>query len=237
MVQQRVANALAALYKLVTEATTITEEVSVDFVVIAVLHTAKRAVTFACRGVAAQATMDTNGGRHLKVPLARVVAFESCIREYARRADLDQIAAELAFQNAVFMSPIVDAVAQMKRIQITAACIFTIKPHAPLTLNAAIHLVIHERAEILIAKRSLAKAVTARAVTGHHRHVLKMAFATFLTNRAIVRMVLHQALNHCPAKGHGLSIRNGNARAFSGWRHACHHELSCCVLLVAELLN
>src|SRR6201997_1442599 len=135
------------------------------------------------------------------------------------------------------MPPIVDAVAQMKRVQIVPTGVFAIKTHASLALNAAVHLVIHQRAEVLIAKSSFAKAVNARAMTGHHRHVLKMAFAAFVADRAIVRMVLHQALNHGCAKRRRFGVGNRDAGALRDRRHARHHELACCVLLIAKLLD
>ena len=94
---KRAANAQAALYKLVAEAAAIAEEVAIHLVVITIHDAAKRAVAFAGSGVATQPAMHTDGRRHLEVPLARVVAFEGGIREYSGRADLDQIAAELAF--------------------------------------------------------------------------------------------------------------------------------------------
>src|ERR1700739_3357211 len=99
------------------------------------------------------------------------------------------------------MPPIVDIVAETKCVQIVSARVFTIKTHTPLALNAAVHFMIHEGAEILIAKRSLAEAINTRTVTGHHRHVLKVAFAALVAYRAIMRMVLHQALNNGRAEG------------------------------------
>src|SRR5580698_4993796 len=135
------------------------------------------------------------------------------------------------------MPPIVDAVAQVKRVQIVPPRVFAIKTHASLALNATVHLVIHQRAKILIAKRSFAKAVNARAMTGHHCHVLKMAFAALVADRAIVWMVLHQALNHGRTKCRRFRVGNRDARVLRDWSHAGHYELACCVLLIAELLD
>ncbi len=159
------------------------------------------------------------------------------MRAYTGRADLNQIPAELAFQNAIFVPPKVDGVAQMKCVQITTTGVFTVKTHASLALDTAVHLVIHEWAKILIAKCSFAKTVSARSVASHHRHVLQMAFATFVANRAIVRMVLHQALNDRRAKDHGFRSGDGDACTVRCRCHAGHHELACRVLFVAELLD
>ena len=98
------ANPQIALYELVAEPAAVAEEVAVHLVVIAVHHATQRAIPLANGGITTQPAVNADGRRHLEVPLARVMALEGRIRKYTRRTDLDQITAELVFQNTVFMS-------------------------------------------------------------------------------------------------------------------------------------
>src|SRR5277367_2979635 len=118
-----------------------------------------------------------------------------------------------------------------------AAGVFTVETDASLTLDAAVHLVIDERPEILIAKRSLTKLIYPRAVTRHHRHVLQVAFTAFIAHGTIMGMIEHQALNHGGAKIGGLGILDRNACTFRRRRHAGHYELAGFVVLVSELFD
>ena len=137
------ANPQIALYELVAEPAAVAEEVAVHLVVIAIHDAAQYAIAFANSGVATQPAVNADGWCHLEVPLARVVALERRIRKYTRRADFNQVAAEFVFQNTVFVSPKVDRVAQMKRVQVVTTRVFAIKANTSLALNAAVHLMIH----------------------------------------------------------------------------------------------
>src|SRR3981081_541248 len=216
------ANPQIALYELVAKPAAIAEEVAVNLVVITIHDAAQCAIPFANSSVATQPAVSADGWCHLEVPLACVVALERRIRKYTRRADFNQVAAEFVFENAVFVSPKVDRVAQMKRIQVVTTRVFAIKAHTSLALNAAVHLMAHQRAEILIAKCSFAKAVNALPVPRHHRHVLKVAFSAFVTDGTVVWMVLHQALDNSGTKGHSFRIGDGDACAVGGVGRARH---------------
>ena len=71
--------------------------------------------------------------------------------------DLDQVACEFVFENPVPVAAEINQVAQSERVEIRAARVFPIKPHAAVALNAAVHLVIQERPEVLIAERPLSE--------------------------------------------------------------------------------
>lgn len=73
-------------------------------------------------------------------------------------------------------------------------------------------------------------------MTCHHSHVLEMAFAAFVTDRTVVWVVLHQALNNCCPEARGVRIGDGDARAVNDRCHAGHDEFACRVLFVSELL-
>src|SRR5690606_28823337 len=128
----------------------------------------QRAVALLRAHVAADTAVDADGGRGLQVPLADVMHGERLVREDARGADLDQVTAPLALENAVLVPAEVDVMMRRERAQIVAACVVLIEAHAAVARNAAIHLVVDERAEILIAVRALQAPVTTVVVAGHH---------------------------------------------------------------------
>jgi len=76
----------------------------------------------------------------------------------------------------------------------------------------------------------------ARGVTGHNGHVLQMTLSTFVADWAIVRMILHQALNNRSAKVGCFPIFDGESRSIYNRSHAGHDKLSSCILLVSKLL-
>ncbi len=54
---------------------------------------------------------------------------------------------------------------------------------------------VHEGAQILVAKRAFLECVAAIVMARHDGHVLQVAFAAFIAHRAVVGMVGHQAFN------------------------------------------
>src|SRR5690606_22244619 len=92
------------------------------------------------------------------------------------------------------------------------------------TGDAAVHLVLDERPQFLIAVGALGKAVVAVVVAGHYRHVLQMTVATLLAHRAIVRVIGHQEADDGLAEFAGLDIIDGHPHAVGGRRHAGHHD-------------
>src|SRR6185312_1187445 len=86
-------------------------------------------------------------------------------------------------------------------------------------------------------ERALRKVIAAITVAGHHGHILQMAFAAFVADRAIMRMVLHHAFDDAGAKRDRVRILNGYMRTLGSWRHARHHQTSLLVVRVAELFD
>src|SRR5207248_5175879 len=166
---------------------------------IAVYNSAQQPITLAHTRVAADSTMDANRWGHLQIPLPRMVVFQCCIGKYARGTDFHEVSAELVFEDPIFKSAKVDYVPKPERIQVVASRVLTVEAHAPLALDAAVHLMINERTEILILKCTLRKPVMPGAVAGHYCHVLQVTLATLIAHGTIVRMVLHDTFNHCGA--------------------------------------
>src|SRR5690606_5875898 len=98
----RLARAVLAVDVAVAEAATVAQEVLVHRAVEAVLDTADLAVAFTRAGVAAAGAAMADARRELHVPLAVVAFGVGLVGEYPGRADLDQVAGELALQGAVF---------------------------------------------------------------------------------------------------------------------------------------
>ena len=181
--------------------------------------------------------MHADRRRHLQIPFSRVVMLQSFIGEDAGRANLHEVAAELILQHAILLAAEIDLIAHAEHIEVASARIVAIKTHTTVTLDAAVHLVIDERAEILIVKRALLERVAAVVMAGHHRHVLQMTFAAFIAHRTIVRMVQHHAFDDRGAESDGFRILDRDARAFGGRRHARHHEFAVRVVFILELLD
>ena len=76
-----------------------------------------------------------------------------------------------------------------------ATGVVSVKVYASVTLDAAIHLVVDKRPEVLILIGSLAAPVSAVGVASHHRHVLQVTLAPFVTDRAVVWVVEHEPLD------------------------------------------
>mgnify|MGYP001799473309 CR=1 FL=1 len=102
------------------------------------------AVALSWRRFARKAEVDANRRGHREVPLAGVMTLKSLVCEDAGRADLNQVSRELVFEDAVNGAAEEEDVAQLEDVEIIAAGVFTIKTDAALTLDAAIHLLIHE---------------------------------------------------------------------------------------------
>src|SRR5215472_1935622 len=235
--QQGLAKTSFVVDELIPEPSTVAQEVAVHFVVIAVNDAPQRPIAFASICVAPESAVHAHRRSELLVPLASVVLLQGFISEHACGADFYQVSAEFILENAIFGSPKKDPVPQRKGIQVVTASIVAIVADAAVTLDAAIHLVIHQRSQILIAKRALLKLVAPIIVTGHHSHVLQVAFTALVTHRAIMRMIQHESLDNAGAEGNNLGISYGDTGAVGRGCHAGHDDLSVTVVLIPELLN
>ena len=203
----------------------------------AVLDTADFAIALTGADVASCRATVANARGKLHVPLAVVTLGVGLVGEYAGRADLDQVAGELAFQHAVFDTTEVHVVMGAVDAQIGAAGVILVIAHAAVAGDAAVHLVSDERAEFLVGVGALGEAITALVVTGHHGHVLQVAVATFLAHRAVVRVVGHQPFHHAFAELLGFLVVDGNPGVVRGGCHARHDQAAALVVLVGVLLD
>ena len=169
--------------------------------------------------------------RRLQVPLAHVPRRERLVVEHAGRADLDEVAAELALERAALGAPEVDPVAQPEDAEVAAAGVVVVEARAAVAGDAAVELVGDEGAEVLVLEGPLEPAVAAVAVAGHHRHVLEVALAALVADRAVVRVAEHHQLDHLGAEADRLLVVDVHPRALLRLGHAGHRDLALLVAL------
>src|SRR5690606_34889357 len=92
----------------VAVAAAVADEIAVHVAVEAIHDAPQAAVAFLRRDVAAVAAMHADRRRALQIPLADVMLRERLVGEHARRADLGEIAAPFAFEDAVLVTAEVD---------------------------------------------------------------------------------------------------------------------------------
>jgi hypothetical protein len=136
------------------------------------------------------------------------VAPQSLVRKDTGRTYFHEIAAELAFKSAILESPVVDAAANAKNVEIFAAGVILVESHAAVALDTTVHLMVDERPQILIAVCALGKSIFAVVVPCHDCHVLEMTLTPFVANRAIMRMIHHEPFKHALAELLGLGVVN-----------------------------
>src|SRR6185369_8543235 len=197
---ERRTHARGTVHELVAEAAPVAQEVAVDLVMVAVADATELAVTLAGDRVAADGAVHAYRRRRLQIPLARVVPLECLVVEDAGRADLDEVSRELVLERAVGVAAEVYVVVAAEDVEVAPTGVVAIKAHAAIALDAAVHLVVDERAEVLVAVGALGEPVATIVVPGHDRHVLQVALAALVADRTVVRVIRHQPLDDAGAE-------------------------------------
>ncbi len=205
--------------------------------VVAVFDAPQFAVALAGADVATHRALLADTGGELHVPLAVVARGVGLVGEHPGGTDLDQIAGEFIFQHAVLDAAEIEVVVRTVDAEVLALRIVAVIAHAAIAGDAAVHLVADERTEFLVAVGALGEAVAAAGMAGHHRHVLQVAVAAFLADRAIVGMVGHQPFDHAGAKLPGFVVSDGNVAVVGSRRHAGHHQPAAGVVGIGVLLD
>ena len=133
---------------------------------------------------------------------------ECLVRKYACGAYFNQIAREFARKHAAFVPAEIYRVVPSEHLKVFAARIIAVKSHASVACDAPVHLVMHERPQVLISVRSFFEPVLPVRMSGKHGHVLQMAFAAFVAHRAVVRVVGHEKTDHLGAELARLLVVN-----------------------------
>src|SRR6185312_5649118 len=145
----------------------VAEEVAVHLAIVTVEDTARCAIAFVGHCVAAEGAMHADRWCPTQIPFALVNLRERLVVEHAGWADFREIAAELAFKNAVLVATEVDVVVRGEDIEIAASGILAIEADAAVAGDAAIHLMSDERPQILVAEGALLEAIAAIDVPRH----------------------------------------------------------------------
>src|SRR5581483_6490838 len=159
------------------------------------------------------------------------------VGEHASRADLGEVAGELALERAFLRAAEVNVRRRAEHVEIGAARVVFVIAHAAIARDAAIHLVRNERPELLIEVRALVEAIAPAVMAGHHRHVLQMAVTAFFADRAVVWMAGHHVFDDRLAERLGFLVVDRDVGAVRRRRHARHDDLADLVRLVLELLH
>ena len=220
----------------VTETAAVAQEVVVHAAVVTVFDTAQLAIAFARAGVTADAALLANARRELHVPFTVVAFGVRFVGEYAGRAHFHRVAGELAFQRAAFRATEVDVVVRAVHAEVGAVRIVFVVTHAPVAGDAAVHLVRDKRPQLLIIVGALGEAVAAEAVAGHYRHILQVTVTAFFTDRAIVRVVGHQPLDHAFTELLRFTVIDGDEGAVGCRGHTGHHQTAARIFRVLVLL-
>jgi hypothetical protein len=130
-----------------------------------------------------------------------------------------------------------DRIPRGESVQVASTRVVAIVAHAAVALDAPIHLLIHQRTQVLIAKRALVEFITAVVVTRHDGHILQMTLAALIAHGAVMRMIEHEPFDNAGAERGRLGIVDGNARAFRRRSHTGHHNLAVLVLVILELFD
>ena len=205
--------------------------------VVSVQDPAQRSIPFCRYCVASDAAVNADGRSGLEVPLTRVVLFERLVRKNAGGADLDQVPAEFAFERALFMPAEIDVVVGPEHIKVAAASVISIEPDATVALDAAVHLVIDKGSQVLVVVRAFFEPRSAVSMAGHDRHILKVAFAAFIADRAVMRMVQHEPFDDARPESPRIGVVNGQPHAFGHQGHAGHGDPAVRILVVLEHLD
>ena len=173
--------------------------------------------------VAADRAVRTDRRRLLQVPHPRAIA-EQLVGEDAGRAQLDQVARERTLERALLEAPEVDAIAAAGRPEVAAARHLLIEAAAAIARDAAVHLVRDELPQVLIGEGTLAAPKAPMSLARGDGQILELAFAAFVADRTIVRMVLHQPLEDEASEFDRAGIERGDFLAVRGRGHARHHQ-------------
>ena len=98
--------------------------------------------------------------------------YQAFVGKHPSGADLHQVAGEFALQNTLLVPTKIHMVVGGHRRQIRATGVITVVPGAAVAGDAAVHLVVDQGAQVLVAVRIFAAAIVAVPMAYHDRHVL-----------------------------------------------------------------
>ena len=191
--KERLGEPLRVVDEIPGEASLDAEELAVDAGRVTVIGAEYFVVLYTERGLAAVAAVVADGSGVLQLPGAGLVAIRAA-GERADRADVDAHAALLAVElvvpvrNNFRMRP---AESDAQRIDVHR---FVADPHAAITENAARGVEVDQRRELFLRNVDFFHGEAALGSSVTEDHVLELAFAALVADRAVERVVDEQKL-------------------------------------------
>ncbi len=127
-------------------------------------------------------------------------------------------------------------VMRSKDLKVSPARIIAVKADTAVALDAAVHLVSKKGAEVLIGISPLLKTESPVYMPGHKGHILEMAFAPLIADRAIMGMVGHEPFDYTFSEGLYLGIIDRNPYALFHRSHTGHDNPAPCIFFILEFL-
>src|SRR5687767_7534260 len=93
-----------------------------------------------------------------------------------------------------------------KCFQVMAPGIVAIKAYATVALNAPVHFMVDERAQLLVLISTFFILESPVGVPGHDCHILKVTGPPFIAHGAIMWVVCHKPLDHISPERGGFGI-------------------------------
>ena len=172
-------------------------------------------------GAASQGAMGADRFASLEIPPSAHKP-RGFVRVDTRGADIDQVAGKRAFKHPIPPAAEIDAGADAHDPQVRISGVFPVIPGAAVALDAAVHLVLHQGAQVLIEMGSLAPGIPALPMPPGHGHLLKQAVPPLIANRTIVGMVGHEPFDHAFPESDRFRIGGGYHHPVSHIDHAAH---------------
>src|SRR5690625_662 len=216
----------------IAESSAIADEISIHLLIVPAADAAEGTISFAGDDVAADGAIVTHGRGIGEIPFSGIMLFEGFVGKYAGRADLDQISAEFIFEYARFVPAKIDIIVRGEDSEIFPSGVVVIESYTPVALDAAVHFMIDERAQILIVMGSFVEPVAPVCMSGHDRHVLKVTFSSLIAYGAVMGVIDHQSFD---IGGPEIARFRGfqrDSHIFSYGFHACHDQFSFFILFI-----
>ena len=121
---------------------------------------------------------------------------EHLVGQRADRTDVDHVARQLGGQRLAIVGADLQVLTAVHATQLLGTGNFVSEAHATGALDAAGHLGGDQRAHVLVGHHALALVEAAVRAAVAQRHVLQLALAALVTDRAVQRMVDQQELHH-----------------------------------------
>ena len=132
--------------------------------------------------------MDAYGRASLIVPSSSFIP-GGLICVNACWTEINEITGKRTFQGAITVPAKIGAVPDLHSAQVAVPGEFLIESTAAPAVDATIHFMLNEWSHVLILVSPLLSRVASDPVAARNGHVLEQAVATFITDRAVVRMV------------------------------------------------